>query len=290
MDTLITSQEKMTDGQIAKVKELLEAALRRSGLDENGVQRVIEKGGNFQKRIIPVLQELGKLPYADEEVKSTYGYPKDWQLKSVSEQLAALQQVEYFKLLNATYVDKIAKNFSELPEGAEGLAIIPKPSKVASSYNGAVVLMTELMAKQRKDWYNYRRGCLGSDHLRLTDKTEQALAKLEKETPGDFLVIPVQTGLRHCGRSVRQARGMFSSNEWGLGPYEVGIILLVHPERLQKYKHLGIDCTGCEYSSAADGQFDDCLYFNWGGGRLGFSDGWGSGSGQDCGSASGFLR
>lgn len=288
MDTLITSQEKMTDSQIAKVKELFEAALRKSGLDGDAIQRVIEAGGDFQKGITSILQKLGELPYVDEELESACSYPKEWQLKSVLEQLAVLQQIKEFKTFDANQVVEIAEKFSKLPEGAEGLAVIPKPSRVASSYNEAVVLMTELMAKNRKDWYTNREGYLGPEYLRLTGKTQQVLAKLEKETPGDYLVIPVQTGLRHRGRSVRRAKVMFSSNEFGFGPYEVGIILLVHPERLQKSKHLAIDCAGCEYSPAAAGQFDNYLYFYRFDGRLRFYDGW-AGSAHRCfGSMSGF--
>lgn len=293
MDTLITPQEKMTDGQIAKVKELLEAALRKSGLGGDSVQRVIEAGGDFQREITSILQKLGELPYANEALESTYGYPEGWHPKSVPDQLAVLQQIEEFRALDASQVNKMAeiiKDFFKLPEGADGLFVIPKPSKVACSYNDATVLMTKLMAQSREDWFNYQEGELGPKYLRLTGRTQRAIAKLEKETPGDFLVIPVQTGLRHRGRSVRRARVMFSSNEFGLGPYAVSTILLVNPERLQKDGDLSIYCAGCEYFSSVSNLFDSCPCFFWGVGRPEFSCIGASGhSHRDCGSASGFL-
>lgn len=285
MGTSITS-ERVTDGQVAKVKELVEATLRKSGLQGDAVQRIIEKGGEFQSGLIPLFQRLGELPYADEEVESSYGYR--WQLKSLAEQLAVLQGFERFKMLDASRVTELAEAFSGLPEGADGLVVIPKPSKVVDSYNEAVVLMTELMASQRKDWYNYREGRLGPKYLRLTEKTQQALSRLEQKT-GDYLVIPVQTGLRHRGRSVRRARVMMSDNEFGLGPYEVGIILLTHPERLQKYEHLAIDCAGCEYCPDADGEFSVSLCFRWCVGRLEFYYHWVGTVTRHFGSASGFC-
>ncbi len=291
MKKSITSQEKMTDGQAAKVKELVEAALRKSDLGGDGIQRIIEKGGELKNKLIPIFQKLSELPYANEEVKSTYGYPKGWKLRDISEQLTILQKIKEFKVLNARHVIRVAENPSEVPEGAEGLVIIPKPSRVANSYNEAVVLMTELMAKSRKDWHNYREGGLGPEYLRLTEKTKQAIFRLEKGTPGDYLVIPVQTGLRHRGRSMRRAQVMFIDREFGLGPYEIGIILLTHPERLQEdeCEHLGIDCAGCDYSPYADGDFFRVLDFRQSSDELRFGC-WANSVLQHFGSASGFVE
>lgn len=289
MKESITSQEKMTDGQVAKVKELIEAALRKSGLGGDGIQRVIEKGGELKNKLIPIFQKLSELPYASEEMKSIYGYPEGWKLKDILEQLIILQKIKEFKALNARHVIRVAEHPLDVPEGADGLVVIPKPSKIANSYNEAVILMTELMEENRKDWFNYRRGQLGPEYLRLTEKTKQAIIRLEKETPGDYLVIPIQTGLCYSGRSIRRTRVMFIDGEFGLGPYEVGIILLTHPERLQKSEHLGINCAGCEYSPVADSKFSDGLYLDWHNGELRFDNYWVGYVFRNFGSASAFL-
>lgn len=282
--------EKITDGQMAKVKEIVEAALRKSGLKGDAVQEIIERGGELKNKLIPVFQELGERSYADEEVESTYGYPEGWKLKSVSEQLVILEKIEEFKVLDGNHVIEIAKGFLELPEGAEGLVVIPKPSKVGKSYNESVELVTKLMAKHRKDWYNFSEGRLGPEHLRLNEKPQQALSQLERETPGDYLVLAVQTGLRHRGRSDRRARVMFSDNEFGLGPYKLGIILLLHPERLQKSEHLAIDCAGCECFSATGRKFPGSFYFDWSAGSLNFGLRLVDSVHPRFGSASGFLE
>ena len=290
MKKSITSQKKMTDGQVAKVKELVEAALRKSDLGGDEIQRVIEKGGKLKNRLIPIFQKLGKLPYANEEMKSIFGYPKGWKLRDISEQLTILQKIKEFKALNARHVIRVVEYPSDVPKGADGWIVIPKPSRIADSYNEAVVLMTELMAKNRDDWYNCRESKLGPEYLWLTEKTKQVIVILEKETPGDYLVIPVQTGLCHRGRSIRRARVMFADGEFGLGPYEVGIILLTHPERLRKSEDLGIACAGCEYSPVARGKLSEGLYFNWHRGELSF-DNYGIGySFRILGSASGFVE
>jgi len=48
----------------------------------------------------------------------------------------------------------------------------------------------------------------------------------------DILVVPAQFGLRHRGRSVRRVREVMNANEFGLGVFAIGIMLLTHPERL----------------------------------------------------------
>jgi hypothetical protein len=257
-------------------------------LDKETAQRVIESGDKLRAGFPELILGIARGPYFDEQVESNYGYPQGWRLKGVSEQLAALQEIETFRSLDGSNVVQIADRFTELPEEADGLSVFPKPSKVANSYNEAVVLMTDLMKESRKDWYNYREGELGPEYLRLTQKTQQAITRLEQDTPGDYLVVPVQTGLWHRGRSVRRARAMMFQSEWGLGPYELGIILRVHPERLQKYEHLAIDCAGCEYSPGADAQFSHCLYFYWSGGVLEFDSRWSDCAYRHFGSASSF--
>ena len=79
-------------------------------------------------------------------------------------------------------------------------------------------------------------------------------------------------------------------NEFGLGPYEVGAILLTHPERLVgDQNELFVDCPGAEYSPEADGEFVWAPYFYWYDGRLSFNAYWVEYAHAYYGSASGFL-
>ena len=275
-------------------------------------------------------EELNRLPYADEEIKSTFGYPgrtcsypEGWQLKRGGTILEELTDPSLpFTHCDPDPVSKwLRGDDSAIPDGqrlrvlavqgmvseegitdrwgrplhfCDGVAIVPKitsavkaePGQLVQAYSPATVLMTELMAKRREDWCNYQEGRLDPERLRLIERTRKALAQREADTPGDFLILPVQTGLRHRGKSARRARVIFAGNEWGLGPYETGITLLVHPERLQKREHLRIDCAGCEYSPLASGEFSVYLRFYWDSGKLGFDFNWIIGASQDFGSAS----
>ena len=82
---------------------------------------------------------------------------------------------------------------------------------------------------------------------------------------------------------------MFIVNEFGLGAFAVGCMLLTHPERLVRWEQLHIDCGGDEYDWLADGDWSRCPCFSFGDVRVEFSA-----NGVDCadqsfGSASGFL-
>jgi len=225
------------------------------------------------------------LPFADEEVESNFGYPEGFRIRSVEKQVERLLSLEPFKNFDATHVEELAGG--ELPDGAEGWAVIPKPVKAEKGYYGALELILRLLAADRK-FQNWIEGKLSGKHLLLTEKTSDAHAKLDKQ-PGDFWVFPFQFGLRHRGRSVRRARILFSDSEFGLGAYEAAVLLITHPDRITGPGQLYVDCAGVEYAPSADGDFFACLCFGWSYDyeRLelnydgtGFVDGrWGSGSG-----------
>lgn len=194
--------------------------------------------------------------YADEEVESDFGYPEGFRFRTPWKQLAVWRQ--HFPDLNATQVRELA--YGEVPEDAESWGVIPKPSLIADSYHEALERMLSIIAEQRA-FHNYREGQLGPEHLRLT---QQTLDELERDQPGDFLVFPFQFGFRHRGRSVRRSRALFSSNEWGLGPYETAALLVTHPDRLTGYDQLHcIHCAGCEYDLEAQGGSGCSLRFRW---------------------------
>jgi len=201
--------------------------------------------------------ELEKvLPYADEETESSYGYPDGFLIRTPQDQVEIL--LKHFPKLDASHVQELASG--ELPNWAEGWAVIPKPEKIGT-YHEALAKAIELLAKDRK-FQNWREGELTEKHLRLKEKTLQAHAKLN-EQPGDFWVIPFQFGKKWAGHSVRNAQVRFADNEFGLGPYEVAILLLTHPNRITGQGQLYIDCPGCEYCPDGDGDFFACLNFRW---------------------------
>jgi len=150
----------------------------------------------------------------------------------------------------------------------------------------------ELSADKFKDnlFSNSLKDKLNEKHLRLTTKTFLAHSKLN-EQPGDFWVFPFQFGASHWGSSVRRARANFKQIEFGLGVYEVAILLITHPDRLQR-KTINIDCAGVELTLKPNNDFCYCPAFSYGDGRKGalsLISGKASDAAENFGSASGFL-
>ncbi len=283
--------QSITSGQTKQYKRFVEdaadKALAEVGLDKDGLQKLIENGDEFQSRIIAGIRELSvSNQFADEEVKSIYGYLSGYKPKGITEQTNILRQF----LSGIGYADeKLAQQ--PLPANAEGWFAIPKWQSVAKTYEEAVEKVLELIKKQHEGkFYNYREGQLGAKYLRQHERTAKKLEVLADHQKGyDILVVAAQFGLRHRGRSVRRAREVFTANEFGLGAFEIGCILLTHPERLQHYDDLWIDCAGDEYAPGAGGDFSDAPCFEFDGGEVGFGAYWFDDAGDGYGSASGFL-
>ncbi len=284
----------ITDGQKKQVKRFAEDAVDRAiaegVFDKDGLQRVIEKGDDLQAAIVAKLRELlVSSRYADEEVSSGYTYPSKYYapskyyVKSIAEQVKILRQ--FFPGLGSA--DDVAQK--PLPDGAEGWFAIPRWGEIAIIYNMAVEKVLEAIETKRK-FYNCRGGWLGPQHLRRHERKVKKLQVLsDQQKDYDILVVPAQFGLHHRGRSVRRAREVFMANEFGLGAFEIGCMLLTHPERLVSYDDLWIDCAGDEYTPGADGVFSHAPAFSFLDGRVEFSTVLLGPAGSHSGSASGFL-
>src|ERR1035438_5864126 len=72
----------------------------------------------------------------------------------------------------------------------------------------------------------------------------------------DILVVAAQAGMLHRGSSARRTRVALAGNEFGLGVFAFGCMLLTHPERLSTGDTLMIDCGGDQYSVRGDYTFD----------------------------------
>ena len=294
------TQKSATGGQIKQINrfgsDAIEKVLGELGLNNTGAQRVIENGDEFASAIrnaaLASLKDLSVTDkYKNEEVKSTYGYLSGYQPKSLAAQIARLKEL-YSQLKDVEVPEQ-----GELPAGAEGWFAIPnvwkEDSLLTGSYNDLVVQMLERIKKDRDgNFYNYREGQLGTDRLRQSARSEAAWKKISADQGHpDILVIAAQFGITHRGRSVRRTREvMVDQNQFGLGAFAVGIMVLTHPNRLEHYDDLWIDCAGDEFDDPdADDRFDHAPYFKFNDGkvrfgavRVGYADG-------SFGSASGVL-
>lgn len=144
-----------------------------------------------------------------------------------------------------------------LPDGAEHFFLIPDWIKLAPTYPEAVQRVWEALEYTRKGAYKYVT--IDASHLRQS-------TKLTTE------IVAAQFGEKYKGYSIEGVRKETSltTDRILLGAYEVGIMLLTHPDRITKYEDLWIDCPNDEYSWNGVGAFSRSVYFGFDGGGLKF--------------------
>ena len=213
--------------------------------------------------------------YEREEVVSTYGYPPEYRIKPIDEQIAILKQ--HFPNLISVDISVASK---PLPAGAEGYFAIPRWQKIAPTYAQAVDKVLDAIMQRRVLW-----GSAAGPVLETAKKSDSISQISRNQNTPNILIVPAQFGLRHRGRSFRRVRAVMGYREFGLGAYEVSIMLLAHPERLGWSSGLlWITCAG-----DADGGFSVAPLFSFGGGEVGFGAVWCGRAHEYCGSASAFL-
>jgi len=198
--------------------------------------------------------------YVDEEMESTFTYPNGYAVDLIHYQIA---KIELLFDLNPHPAFKLCKSLPKLPEGAEGWFAVPRWQAVADTYGEAVEFVLAKLGKKRT-FYNSCRDRLSEAYLRQSKQTIRFETQLAEAQDSNILIIPAQFGMRHRGRSVRRARVCFAQNEYGLGVFAVGAMLLTHPKREMVVEQLHVDCAGDEYSRNADGDFSNSQIFGWG--------------------------
>lgn len=200
--------------------------------------------------------------FINEEVPSIHGYPGNYQRpKRIGVQIDALAKIFH---LDPSHALDFSKNLPRLPEGF-GWFAIPRWQNIAQTYDEAVECMLKAIASARKfTEYTVDHNC-----LRQSQRTVEMFKKIGEAQHGDILVIAGQFGLRHRGRSPRRAQVLFKPNEFGLGFFAIGCMLCTHPERLEKYEDLFLDCVGDEYNCPDNGApFNSVLCFGFRGRRV----------------------
>ena len=294
--TLAPSKITDRDPKGNKFMLIVAAAYNKAGLTDDEAQRVNEAPGLSDLVDGFIAENRSTNKYKDEEVRAAYGYPKEYKgPKPIADQIAAIAKI--FGLDPALALE-YAKNLPALPEGAEGWFAIPSVDALAQKhfpevtdpaekYCRALQLVHQKIAASRS-FYNYRDGQIDTAHIKVSTRTLEAFKKIAEQQKGDILIIAAQLGKRHGGRSVRRAREVFVTNEYGLTSVAVGSIVLVHPERLVRWEELDMEMAGDEFSVGGDGQFGHAPYFDFlGRAKFGASDV--SGADGGFGSASGFV-
>ena len=212
--TLITSRDPK--GQ--RLLDLVAAALNKAGLDDDGAQRVIENGGDFQVGVRKLLGQLSVSDrYANEEVRSTWIYPPEYEGPApIGEQVVTLAALLSLPIEATMAFIKRALPKLTLPDLAEGWFAVPTVEAIAAKhfpnvkdpgerYCRALNFLIEKLGKTRA-LYDYPDGELTPDRLTRTARTVEVLTTITGQQRAAIIVIPAQFGRRHRGRSPRRAR------------------------------------------------------------------------------------
>lgn len=265
MSTTLMTSVNTRDPKGLQFMSVVDAAYNKAGLSEKEAQRLNENGGELKQLVAEFIAKNRVTDrFANEEVSSNYVYPQGYEIKDLAEQVKIL--VKLFPRLNARETLSFIENELPklaLPQGAERWFAIPRRSKIGATYNEALDEVLAKIEKKRSNFRNYRKGETGPDYLRQTTHSAAAWEKIESEQKGDILVVPLQLGFRHRGRSVRRAREVIMDNggEFALGAFAVGCVALTHPDRFQRHDELDIDCSGDDYAPDGVGRFSESVYF-----------------------------
>lgn len=175
----------------------------------------------------------------EKSAKPTVGYPEGYEIKSIEEQLAILEE----KFGIPRYA---VATLGERPEKAEGYFVLLKEGFFAENYATACfTVLKKLSESVPVDLPNSKEII---SQIKRTEKTKKVLSAIAKQQGGPLFVIPAQTGLLYQSTTPANAIEHFLKYEFGLGVLEGLCILLTHPERLHSVYSIGMDCSGDYFS------------------------------------------
>lgn len=149
---------------------------------------------------------------------------------------------------------KASKKPVNLHPEAEGIFAVPKWQKLGKTYPEALQKVLDAI-KSTRPFHNWRDGQIDEKHIRRLNAGNDSFELPE--------IFSAQLGRKYKGVSVDNARKQTGKSELLLGAYEIGIILLTHPDALSKYEDLWINCSADELSYYGDGFFSYSLYFDF---------------------------
>ncbi len=258
-----------TDQQNRMLQESLDEAVQTAyatvieQLDRQSVQAVLDMDRKLKCEVADKVVEIIHRhtvtnKYKDEEVPSTRIYPATYRVRPVEAQVTELRKL--FPSLGSCQ-EKLARR--QLPEGAEAWFAIPRWQALAPTYNEAVEMLIDTLTSKRR-FSNRVIGKLGDKFLRQTERSKLAESILGEQQEGsDIVVVGAQAGMLHRGSSARRTRLSMAGNEYALGVFAIGCMLLTHPERLSTGDTLMVDCGGDEYSVRGDYTFDRVPLFDF---------------------------
>lgn len=193
-----------------------------------------------------------------DEFRNHLPYPAGFYNLSVGEQLELWRKI--FPKFDSGHALGFVKPVA--PREAEAWGVIPKFSRLDGYCRALEKILGFLKQSSIGKFENRLANWTGrSDWLRVPVAAQRLWDKQEA-LPGDFACFPFQFGLRHAGKSIRRAQVDCTDLEVGLGPYEVGALLLLHPNRIVGLQQM-YPASVAEYSPEFEVGFHNCLGYSW---------------------------
>lgn len=182
-----------------------------------------------------------------------------WLLEIEAQYVLALSLPGLSLKLDPTKAENLIERYKDvaLSEGAEGLIICPKPSVLQREHEAfsRAFLKTEFTNPVALHSHVSR----DPGRVLMALRTAAAFSRLERETPGDYLVLPAQFGARHAGTCAAEVMHKVAGTEreFCLDLDTVGYVALIHWPEIIEESSLRIECAGTWYAASNDGRHAD---------------------------------
>lgn len=200
-------------------------------------------------------------PYADEVVKSGWGYPAGYRPMPLQGQIGAFARF-YPELKIPKAVVEPSRHEQFMPMAVPKLSAVAKRWRIADPFRTGYEDVIRRLADVVQNVFRARRfgfaktslDLKGFHRLMPSPTARDAMMRLEHERrDGDILVFPGQLGVRWIGSSMRRIRWhcahadfepLPGQREFPLPLYVMLSQLLIHPERLMCSSASGMYCAG----------------------------------------------
>lgn len=230
----------------SKSKDFFKTATREYSLTKEGIRRGLKETVEAMKTELGIgfnsilRKGIEKELFFESDRSNSIKYPSGYEIKPIKEQIRIIQ--DFFPKVKTIDEDFILRRF---PYSAESWFVVPRWQIVDKTYSKAVqVVMDFIKKKSRNKFYNWcecqsKSWTKNITRSKNTEEKLNILAKQQKDS--DALIIPAQFGYYHRNRNLKRASEVFLVDEFALGIFEIGCMILTHPKRFND-NCLWVDC------------------------------------------------
>ncbi len=278
MDLMTQSQEKDIRAMCLRIGNRLAEMMaeKASRYTKHNATALLKGCAKFEAAILKAASDTAyELSDSRREVVPEYGYTRYQTPVSLASQIKVLK--EFFPGIedpNPELYSWVLQGLSKMPAGAEGWFAVPNWRKypaifgdrydtaaeaafaVLKRVRGGMFRESEYMSEEQsqqppsriaKFFSRMRQLGPGFQHLRESRLKEAAMLELiVKQKDAGILIFPAQFGKLHGGESIDRALRNQGKGEFGLGAFEIAVMLVMHQKRLESSDDLAIDCAGDE--------------------------------------------